>query len=186
LTTTEVIRYRIKLYKWSADLDITASSTTSTAHLLTLDIPWAFELYYPKLKLIFRISPRIYDILAYHKPGQADLDQAIEDPIHAFKGCYQLLESTESNYEWEDVETHLSRRTLPKHCRACKKPILDVLPFFRKVLHGEHGAYVAVQISSLKLGVFKEIRRLISIEVPLAGRISIKNWNHSVKISFSA
>jgi hypothetical protein len=183
LTTTEVIRYRAKLYEWSGELDVANRSTTSRAHLLTLDIPWAFELYYPKLKLLFRVTPRIYDLLPDHKPNVSELDQAIEDPVHALKGCYQLLEAEEPRRDWEDNETYLSRCTLPKRCYACEKLILDVPPHFSALLHEDGEACIAVQISSLKLGVFKDIRRLISIGVPLAGRISVKNWNHPVNVS---
>lgn len=58
--------------------------------------------------------------------------------------------------------------------------------FLSALLHEPRGARIAVNLSSLKLGVFKDIRRLISIEAPFAGRISFKNWNHSVNVTISA
>lgn len=187
LITEEVIRYRAKLYEWSSDLDGADRSTVSGERLNHLDIPWAFEIYYPRLKLLFRVSPRIYDLLPHHNPTAAEINQAIEDPVHVLKDCYHLLEAEQTQYDWEDNETYLHRCALPLRCSACKKPVLNAPPF--RALHDTKlisGTRARFQLLSFKFGVFKDVRRLISLEVPLANRIPIKDWSHSLMVTFSA
>jgi hypothetical protein len=175
LTTTEVVRYRNKLWKWSEELD-DFGSLKSQRSKSTLDIPWAFEMFYPSVQLLFRISPRIYDVLPHHDPDIVSLDKSIENPVHAAQRCFQVLESY---YVGEPRITEIPEDTylqssVVQPCRACN----NALPELGEMIGKQVGATYEASILmwSLKSGVYKDVRRLITLETPLVGRIKLEDW----------
>lgn len=175
----EVLKYRNKLYKWADDQDYVTSPSQEIQY--SYEIPWPFEIHYPKFKVLFRISPTIFDILPNHEPDVIDVFKAIEDPIHAVRNCFHVLLPANNRYRDEDDKHYFDRCALPNYCPVCKRKIFELKNGSTR-FDPENDRCCFFSMATIKRGVFSDIRRLISLQKPLRGRISINKWNNPLSL----
>ena len=116
-------------------------------------------------------------MLPHHEPEIVSLDKSIENPVHAAKGCFQVLESYyagERSMKEEIPQDVYLRLSFVQPCRACNNQLPELGEMIGKRL--SRTSETSILMWSLKSAVYKDLRRLITLETPLVGRITLRSW----------